>query len=34
VYIISAHGPESSTVQRTYTILTQASGCVEDVQHL
>lgn len=30
-YVLTAHWSNGTTEQRTYTVLTQASGCVEDV---
>lgn len=30
-YVLTAHWSDGTTEQRTYTVLTQASGCVEDV---
>ena len=32
VYRLTMHWPKGATQQRTYTVLTQLSGCVEDVQ--
>ena len=32
VYRVTMHWPNGSTQQRTYSVLTQSSGCVEDVQ--
>ncbi|MGO8946969.1 MAG: hypothetical protein ACLQUY_04755 [Ktedonobacterales bacterium] len=32
VYVVTAHGPGGATQKRTFTVLTQPSGCVEDVQ--
>ena len=32
VYVVTAHYPSGTTQTRTYTVLTQPSGCVEDVQ--
>jgi hypothetical protein len=32
VYIVTAHWPSGTTQTRTYIVLTQRSGCVEDVQ--
>jgi hypothetical protein len=31
VYVLTAHWPNGTTQQRTYSVLTQTSGCVEDV---
>ena len=31
VYVLTAHWPNGAAQQRTYSVLTQASGCVEDV---
>lgn len=33
VYLVTAHWPNGATQQRTFTVLTQPSGCVEDVQN-
>ena len=33
VYLLTAHWPSGMTQQRTFTVLTQPSGCVEDVQN-
>jgi hypothetical protein len=33
VYIVTAHWPGGATQTRTYIVLTQPSGCVEDVQN-
>lgn len=32
VYVVTAHWPNGATQLRTYSVLTQGSGCVEDVQ--
>jgi hypothetical protein len=32
VYEVTAHWPSGATQIRTFTVLTQPSGCVEDVQ--
>ncbi len=32
-YIVTAHWPDNSMQQRTYTVYTQSSGCVDDVQN-
>jgi hypothetical protein len=32
LYLLTAHWPDGSTQQRTYTVFTQSSGCVADVQ--
>jgi hypothetical protein len=32
IYAVTAHWPDGSTQQRTYSVYTQLSGCVEDVQ--
>ena len=32
VYVVTAHWPNGSTQPRTYSVLTQQSGCVEDIQ--
>ena len=32
VYVVTGHQRGGPTQQRTYTVLTQASGCVEDIQ--
>jgi hypothetical protein len=32
VYRVTMHWPNGATQQRTYSVLTQSSGCVEDVQ--
>jgi hypothetical protein len=32
IYLLTAHWPNGSTEQRTFSVITQASGCVEDVQ--
>lgn len=34
VYVVTAHQHSGPTQQRTYIVLTQASGCVEDVQNV
>jgi hypothetical protein len=31
IYVLTAHWSNGATEQRTYSVLTQASGCVEDV---
>jgi hypothetical protein len=33
VYVVTAHWPNGTTQQRMYNVLTQSSGCVEDVQN-
>jgi hypothetical protein len=33
VYVVTAHWPDGTTQQRMYNVLTQSSGCVEDVQN-
>jgi hypothetical protein len=33
VYVVTAHWPNGTTQTRTFTVLTQSSGCVEDVQN-
>ena len=33
VYVVTAHWPNGTTQQRTFAVLTQPSGCVEDVQN-
>jgi len=33
VYVVTAHWPSGATQTRTYIVLTQPSGCVEDVQN-
>jgi hypothetical protein len=32
IYVITAHWQNGSVQQRTYSVLTQANGCVEDVK--
>ena len=32
VYVVTAHWPNGATQTRTFNVLTQPSGCVEDVQ--
>lgn len=32
VYVVTAHWPNGTMEQRTYSVLTQMSGCVEDVK--
>lgn len=32
-YLVTAHWPNGLTQTRTFTVLTQSSGCVEDVQN-
>lgn len=32
VYVVTAHRPDGSQLQRTYTLTTQASGCVAQVE--
>jgi hypothetical protein len=32
LYVVTAHWPNGTTEQRTYSVLTQMSGCVEDVK--
>jgi hypothetical protein len=31
-YVVTAHWPNGATQTRTYNVLTQPSGCVEDVE--
>jgi hypothetical protein len=33
IYVVTAHWPSGTTQTRTYIVLTQPSGCVEDVQN-
>jgi hypothetical protein len=33
VYVVTAHWPNGTTQTRTFTVMTQSSGCVEDVQN-
>jgi hypothetical protein len=33
VYVLTAHWPNGDTLSRTYSVLTQTSGCVEDVKN-
>jgi hypothetical protein len=32
LYVVTAHWPSGATQTRTFNVLTQPSGCVEDVQ--
>lgn len=32
IYVVTAHWSNGTTEQRTYSVLTQKSGCVEDVE--